>query len=314
MSPARWAPVPPASSRWLLPTAPRQAAMSSIRIYHPVTVKGLIGWEAARAIAAAGGFRFLPGHASPPDEVTALLADQGIAYRSLAVARANHPSRFLALLLGESLHCTGVAKMAFDDRGRDALRREGRALEVAARVLTGTVRAPELQRLAEGLLVLEPVEWLPRIASWRLPPDVAYQLGAYSRTVTNGDTAAGAHGDFAPWNLLRTADGWVLLDWEHASFKPPFFDLWHYLMQAHSLLARPSSRALLRGVKGAHGWVRRAIVEYARGLGRDPGEAVDWFDDYISTSAGQLGGKSVGERHGLTARARIQAEIAELRG
>jgi Phosphotransferase enzyme family len=316
VSSGRWASIPPASSRWLLPTGPRQAAMSSVRIYHPVTVKGLLGWEAARAMAAAGGFRFLPGSTFPPAEVTQLLADHGIAYRSLALARANHPSRFLALLLGESWRGAGVAKMAFDDKGRAALDTEARALELAARFLTGPVRAPGLQQAADGLLVLEPIEWLPRMWSWRLPAEVAHAVGTYSRLATQGEPAAGmsAHGDFAPWNLLRTKDGWVLLDWEHASSRPPFFDLWHYLLQAHSLLGRPSSRALVRGLRGARGWVRTALVEYSRGLGKPPAEAVDWFDDYITASAEQLGGNSHQERHGLTARARMQTKIADLRG
>jgi hypothetical protein len=304
----RWAPVPPASSRWLLPTTPRQAASSSLRIYHPVTIKGLLGWEAARAVASAGGFRFLPGRGVLPEEVTELLRDNALAYRSLAVARANHPSRFLALLLGDSFRCTGVAKMAFDDPGREALRKEARAIEAAARVLRAPVRTPLVRAAGDGLLVLEAVDWLPRVASWRLPGEVAYSVGAYSRMKNEADAdASAAHGDFAPWNLLRTKDGWVLLDWEHASdSKPPFFDLWHYIMQAHSLLGRPDTKALIDGVKNGRGWVGVALAQYARGYHRPATEATDFFDDYINASAEQLAGKSQREQHGLKARAELQ--------
>jgi Phosphotransferase enzyme family len=310
----RWVSIPPGSSRWLLPTAPRGAAVCGLSIYHPVTIRGLIGWQAARAAASLGSFRFLPGGASPPPEVGQLLSGQGISFRYLALARANHPSRFLALLLGASFRPSGVAKMAFDERGRDALRREAVALEEAGN-LAGRVRAPHLLHASDGLLVLEPVAWLPRITPWRLPPDVAHALGAYSSMTEQGGggTDTRAHGDFAPWNLLRVKDGWVLLDWEHASIKPPFFDLWHYLLQSHSLLGRPSSGTLMDGLKGGRGWVRTALVEYARGAGRAPGEALDFFDSYIHASAEQLAGKSQNEKHGLSARARLHREIAELR-
>jgi hypothetical protein len=308
----RWAPVPPASSRWFLPTQPRQAAYSSIHIYHPVTVKGLLGWEVARGAAAVGAFRLLPGNAAPPDEVMECLSSNAIGYRSLAVARANHPARYLVLLLDDSWHRTGVAKMAFDQSGRDALDKEASAITAAAKVLTGRVRPPRLESVADGLLVLEPVDWRPRLAPWRLPGEVARELGAYSKMAaeTHGSSGSAAHGDFAPWNLLRTNDGWVVLDWEHSSrSKPPFFDLWHYLVQAHSLLGRPSTQALLRGLDGRRGWVRTALVSYAEGSGMQPVEARTFFDSYIRASADQLEGKSDKEQHGLSARTRLRQQI-----
>jgi hypothetical protein len=311
----RWVPVPPTSSRWLLPTNPRQAASRALYIYHPVTIKGLLGWEVARAVAILGGFRFVPGDAVPPEEVTAILSDNGVTYKSLAVAKANHPSRFVALLLNGSYRCIGVAKMAFNDEGRSALRKEEKAIELAATVLRPPVRAPQVQRAVEGLLILEPVDWLPRATSWRLPGEVAYELGAYSRMNNDGrdrETSA-AHGDFAPWNLLRTRDGWVLLDWEHASeSRPPFFDVWHYLMQAHSLLGRPSVAALMDGMTKGGGWVGTAFSEYARGCGRAMTEAPAFFDDYISTSAHQLAGRSQKEQQGLSARTKLRQRIKEL--
>jgi hypothetical protein len=250
-------------------------------------------------------------------EVTEMLSDNAIGYRSLAVAKANHPARFLVLLLDGSWHRTGVAKMAFDEQGREALRKEAAAIADATRVLTGRIRPPCVESAADGLLVLEPVDWLPRVAPWRLPGEVARELGGYSNAASEagGRDGSAAHGDFAPWNLLRTRDGWVLLDWEHSSrSKPPFFDLWHYLLQAHSLLGRPSTRALLDALKERRGWVRTALVEYARGCERQPQEARHFFDDYIRASAEQLAGKNQNERHGLSARTRLQQKITGLEG
>jgi Phosphotransferase enzyme family len=312
----RWTALPRSSSRWLLPTKPRQAAASSVRIYHPMTLKGLVGWQAARIAASLGAFAFLPGGASLPPGVAESLRSNDIEYRSLAVAKANHPARFLVLLLGDSFECTGVAKMAFDEQGREALSREAHSIEGARQVLKGAIRPPTVQSNTEGLLVLESVPWLPRLATWRLPAEVAFALGTYSKTQTSVPAKhdARAHGDFAPWNLLRTGDGWVVLDWEHATLcKPPFFDLWHYLLQAHSLLGRPSTKALVRGVQGGNNWVGTALSEYSRGCGRSPEEATVFFDDYISASTAQLAGGSPKERLALIARDRMQRHISTLR-
>jgi hypothetical protein len=287
--------------------------VSSVRIYHPVTTKGLLGWEVARAAARVGGFRFLPGSASIPEQVTALLDAHHIGYRCLALARANHPSRYLALVLDDSFACSAVAKLAFDEAGQAALNGEAEGIRKATSVLTGAVRTPRLDKEAPGLLILEPVDWLPRLASWRLPGEVAHSLGRYSRLEDHphGTSGVPAHGDFAPWNLLRTKRGWVLLDWEHSSLnKPPFFDLWHYLVQSHSLLGRPSERAVLDGLSGRRGWVKTAIAEYARGLGRSAEDAPGFFDDYIEASAPQLAGKSHREREGLDARSHLRQSIS----
>jgi hypothetical protein len=315
MSSGRWAPVPRSTSRWLLPTTPRHAATSSVRIYHPVTIKGLMGWEAARALASLGGFHLLPGRADIPSDVTGLLSANDVAYRSLALARANHPSRFLALLLDRSFECSGVAKMAFDEAGRAALAREATAITDASHFFTEAVQPSRLQKAVDGLLVLEPVQWLPRILPWRLPGQVAYAVGAYSRSKSAGSNGeAAAHGDFAPWNLLRIKGGWVLLDWEHSSAsRPPFFDLWHYLLQSHTLLGYPSTKDLIAALRGSPGWVREALVEYSRGCGRSSEQAIDYLDAYIEASSDQLAGQSKNERRGIDERMRLRQEISELR-
>ncbi len=37
-----------------------------------------------------------------------------------------------------------------------------------------------------------------------------------------------SHGDFAPWNLKRNGDKYILFDWEHCGYRMPGFDLMHY--------------------------------------------------------------------------------------
>ena len=51
------------------------------------------------------------------------------------------------------------------------------------------------------------------------------------------DGAPMTHGDLAPWNLVRTADRPVLLDWEFARFADePLHDLAHFVVQGGALL------------------------------------------------------------------------------
>jgi hypothetical protein len=71
-----------------------------------------------------------------------------------------------------------------------------------------------------------------------------------------------------PWSLLRTADGWVLIDWEDAAAaEAPFLDLCHYLVQGHAMLGRPSRQAVLDGFRDQRGWVGLAVAAYADGAG-----------------------------------------------
>ncbi len=55
------------------------------------------------------------------------------------------------------------------------------------------------------------------------------------------------HGDLAPWNLVREADGrLVVLDFEHARWgSDPGFDLCHFLVQCGALLGSGSAEEVL---------------------------------------------------------------------
>ena len=83
-----------------------------------------------------------------------------------------------------------------------------------------------------GLLVLRKEEWRPRFRPWRLDATVARGLGRFFAAGSRDGGATGpAHGDFAPWNLLRTERGWVLIDWEYAfDAAPPAYDLFNFLI------------------------------------------------------------------------------------
>jgi thiamine kinase-like enzyme len=113
---------------------------------------------------------------------------------------------------------------------------------------------------------MEPAAWQPRWRAWQIDEEVAGAMGAFFRSSrANGpDCVGAAHGDWAPWNMLRTATGWTLVDWEEATdVAPPFYDLCHFLVQSHALLGRPRLAELLRGFRRGEGWIGNAVRSYA---------------------------------------------------
>jgi thymidylate kinase len=291
---------------WSLPRAPRRASVGSLRLYHPVTVKGRVGWELARMTAAAGGFRFLPAGRRLPREVDPLLAHVPPG-GTVAIAKTNHPARYVGLILDELGKPFAMAKIAGDDASRRSLELEREALKGFGPLLSAPLSPPRVLGHADGILLMEVVAWRLRSRPWRLPEEVAFALGRFNVAGRQGPagTSGLAHGDFAPWNLMRTEAGWVLLDWEEtAEGYPPFFDLFHYVVQAHALLGRPSRRNIAAGLAG-DGWIGRAIRAYADGAGADPSEARVRFRRYLLQSNERLDVADPAHRSALRARGRL---------
>ena len=96
------------------------------------------------------------------------------------------------------------------------------------------------------------------------------------------------HGDFAPWNLLRHADGSLrAIDWEYGSTKGlPFLDLAYYLLQVAALITRWSPQR-----------ARSYAVDYLTqtpwpGLSRAEGEAITRLAAYHAYCQGEADGSS----------------------
>ena len=287
--------------------------MEGLRVYHPVTLRGLAGWHLARACASLGLFALLPKGQGHETIVKDILNGHVPRDGTVAVARTNHPSRYVALLLDSTGTATAVAKIAAGEAGRAKLAEEGALVEQLSEHLPPVLSTPRILKQEDGLLLLESVSWRPRSRPWRLPLEVATALGEFFRHGGgSGSPSTGlTHGDFAPWNLLRTETGWVLIDWEEAAIDgEPFWDVFHYLVQGHALLKRPKSRQLLDGLKG-NGWVGAAIGAYAEAAGLRLADAAGYFDAYLRTSQSRLDPETKDGRAGLQAR---QALLSELRG
>jgi len=289
--PGEWIGLPSARfPRWVLPKGPRPVARGGLFVYHPVTLKGRTGWEIGKLLANLGVFQLLPS-SHPPQDLWEALLPYLPARGSLAVAKTNHPGRYVALGVNGQGDLIFAAKLAKDDAGRTRLRREREHLETYGGLIPPPIRAPRLLAYEDGVLVLEAVTWKPRIAPGYLSEGVAHALGCFfQRTKHPGSQTVGAtHGDFAPWNLLLGKGGeWTLLDWENASGDaPPFFDLFHFLVQANHELRFPPRGAIVNGLVG-RGWIGRAIKAYAEGAEIQPDTARQFFRQYLKDSHASL--------------------------
>jgi hypothetical protein len=93
-----------------------------------------------------------------------------------------------------------------------------------------------------------------------------------------------------------------LLDWEeYQESAPAFFDIWHYLIQSHALLERPSRAAILRGLDGK-GAVGQALRNYSAAAGLDPRLARESLLEYLELSSATLDLDRADGRSGLAAR------------
>ncbi|HEY7280440.1 MAG TPA: hypothetical protein VID47_02500, partial [Actinomycetota bacterium] len=184
-----WTGFPSTSSpRWLLPRGPAAAARSALRIYRPMTLSGMIGWEVARVVATTGLLRASPRADGPSEEVRALLAPYLPPRATLAIFRTNHPKRCVAMIVASDGRPLGVAKIALDDASDAALSREHHNLETLGPYLSAPVRAPRVLDRAPGILLLETVSWRPRARPAILPQEVAFGLGrAFAASSSQGN-------------------------------------------------------------------------------------------------------------------------------
>lgn len=313
---AEWLALPSVRDpRWLLPRGSRALTRAGLSVYHPVTLKARVGWEAARVLSSLGAFRLIPGRGGPAQEVWDTLGPYMPAGGSLAIARATHIGRSVALMLAPNGSPAALAKLATDQEGRDALAREARNLGRLGTLLSPPLSAPEILGSGDGLLVVRAVPWRARWRSWRMPEDVAFALGAFfragSQVDVGGRTFGPSHGDVAPWNFLDTGGRWLLIDWENADeTRTPFYDLMHFFVESYSLLRRPSRKTLVSGLLGKRNWIGAAIAAYARGAEIPASETRPHFLAYLRDSLERVDPRGPAARREVEARDQLLQDLS----
>lgn len=280
---AGWVSFPSRSqARWILPRGSRATAVAALSVYQPVTKLGRIGWSLARTSASLGAFRLTP-RSAPDPKVRSALAEFLPPGATVAIGRSHRSGRSVALVLRDG-RPFAIAKIATGKASRASLAHEASAYAEIASRLEAPLRAPALLARSDDVLLFEFIDWRVRKRPEFLPADVASGVGAFFRSVdAHGATGLG-HGDLAPWNVMRTEDGWAIVDWEEATSDTlPFGDIFHYLVQAHALLGSPQAPELLRGLKGV-GWIGASLHAYAEAADQPISEVEDRFVDYLETS------------------------------
>jgi hypothetical protein len=280
-----WANLPSRRAcRLYLPRGDRRTAAAGLSVYQPFAARARVGWSAVDLLARSGGFRVLPRGLAPPREVREMVAPYIPARGNIAVARTTHPNRYVAVIIDGDAVPVLLAKLAIDDEGVRHLAEEVTAVDGIGRLLPSPLRAPIVVANESGLIVFEFVPSQKRRDPTALPQEVAFALGQFT-----GACGTPVHGDFAPWNLLQTADGWVLVDWEAASLDGRVFDdLCHYFVQSHALLGKPSQDEIVDGFSRGSGAIGTAVRAYAEGAGIASGLAVESLRDYLASSAQSL--------------------------
>ena len=103
----------------------------------------------------------------------------------------------------------------------------------------------------------------------------------------------------------------MVVDWEDARHDaPPFFDVFHYIVQAHALLGHPSRKELLQGLSTGDGWVGSAVRVYGTAARVPLSEAVELFPQYLQSTLTTLDARTRDGRRGITARRSLLAALA----
>jgi thymidylate kinase len=307
-----WAALPSRRDpRWFVPRAPIRATRDALQIHRPVSNRAVAAWAAGHALAVVGAVRLLP-RAAPDRELLDRLEGLVPPGGTLATSRSNHAGRATALVMDHSGTSLALVKTSSDDAGAAQLAREAAAVERYGPQLPGRhLRAPRLHSVEPGRLVYEPITWRLDLRPWKLDPLVARELGAMHAAGRRPDGTGTGHGDVAPWNLLRAAPGWYLVDWESAGpDHAPFGDLFHFLVQSHALLGRPRARTITEGLRG-RGWVAACILAYATAAGFDPEDAEHWLTTYLRASLETLDLTRDDGRRGHRARVRLLRRLAD---
>jgi len=264
----RWRTVPLTPARLALRTS--GDARSALAIYQPQSLRaraGAVAWRTAR----------LPGRLVPEplphlDDLWQVI---GVEPSGVAAMQSSAPGR-LILSVCRGGRMDAIVKIGSTDD--EALRHE--AAMLAAPLHPGLpLRRPQLMWAGDWrdhFVVVTRAAQRCSAEQWTVHEVVPL---AQALAIAGADGAPLTHGDLVPWNLVRTVDGPVLLDWESARWADePLHDLAHFVVQCGALLGRygPDRAVAMLCDEGSPGW------RLLRARGRDGGNARPLLGDYLA--------------------------------
>lgn len=316
------------SGRWFIPVDGRRATVAALDVYRPVRLSRIVAWHGARALARAGVFRVLrsSGSGANRDFLVALEKVFGEDDLRASVWLPPEGDRAVMCAVTARGRVAGFAKVAYSQPARVRLEAERRGLKLRPET-GGGLAAPSVFDVSDlcgmDTLVLGPAGGTMGLAPWRFDGRRADALASLVRAdrrklfgelvrvdIPSGEPWASlvrratealspwmdvevpvafVHGDFTPWNVMNRADGVVAIDWEDADPEGmPFWDAWHFAVQATALAGVGTAHRLIRAAVGRGDGLRRGLDRYANTAGVSPALAGPVLIAYLARSPGTV--------------------------
>lgn len=229
---------PPAKPWRSVPLTPRRLALCTsgrarpaLGMYHPQSARARVG------ASLAYGALTIPGRRMPEPlpNIGELWPVLGLDPDGVAAMRSSTAGRML-LSVCQQGRMQAVVKVGTAD---DAALRHEAAMLAEPMQPDLPIGRPRVAWSGEWREYFVLMTWAAqRSSSMTWTPNDVVPL-AYALASAGPDGAPVTHGDLTPWNLVRTADGPVLLDWESARWSDePLHDLAHFVVQGGALLGR----------------------------------------------------------------------------
>jgi len=171
--------------------------------------------------------------------------------------------RFVLAVVDSSGQYRHAAKCAIDATGGALIEAEIFAIEaltdkfpaipkISAKLATAECRAFAMDFFREPERSLTRAERITLASKWVWPgASVPLERLTSWRAIAHPDLDTSDvmvrpvvfHGDFAPWNIRRSGDQWMVIDWEKgATHGPPLWDLLHYEIHEEVLVNRSTTQ------------------------------------------------------------------------
>jgi len=267
----RWRRMAVAPRRFEIWTTPGRAGAAAARVLYQPRRRARTGALAlAHALPRPRGRLPAADVATIVERVAGLLA---VPATAAAALHARESGRWLIALAGPDGSGVVVKVGQPDDPG--LVRERSMLEELPTRVTRFQIPRLRWHGLIEDRLVIVTDIVTRRHAHPEPDLEEARAVACALATVSGGFVV---HGDLAPWNIVPTADGLALVDWEDGRFEDdPLHDLAHYVTRTGALLHAWKPDTAVRHLTGRGAAGPRYLAE----IGRRPEEATEHLVRYL---------------------------------